>query len=117
MNSADIVHWLGVITAAGAVCLYSAYHRPRIYLRGRDAITWSIHALALGFIFGIGVIIGRYGFYGDAIKPAWMVLHVSLVTVLYMGALTYHGFVCTIAEDAAVSFAKQGTQDLTTSRG
>jgi hypothetical protein len=111
MNSADIVHWVGVVAAAGALFLYSAYHRPQVYLRWRDAITWSIHALALGFIFGIGVIIGRYGVYGDAIKPAWMVLHLSLVTGLYIAALAYHRFVCTIAEDVAASFAQQRSRN------
>ena len=64
-----MVQWLGMVTAAACLSAYSAYHHPAIYLRWRDAITCSIHALALGFIFGIGVIIGRYGFYGDAIEP------------------------------------------------
>jgi hypothetical protein len=107
MTSIDLMNGLGTIVAAATLSLLCAHRHPDVYLRARDGVTLSIHALALGFIFGIGVIIGRYGFEGAVIKPTWMALHLTLVITLYMGALTYHRVLCAIAEKGPDGFAQQ----------
>jgi hypothetical protein len=98
MSLAEIVHWFAVIGASGGLSLYLAHHYPSMYLRWYAEIAWSIHALALSFIFGIGVVIGLYRHSGDVINPMWIGTHVTLVTLLYMGILLYHDFLRTIAE-------------------
>ena len=111
MTSGDLVHWLGLIAMVSSLLLFGAYRRPALYLQCRDGFTLSIHALALGFVFGIGVIIGRYGFEGGLIKPMWMALHLTMIIVLYMGALSYHGMLCAIAETVS-----RGTEQIARNR-
>jgi hypothetical protein len=82
-------------------CFYCAHSYPATYLRWQDGITWGTHALSLGLIFGIGVIVGRYGFVKEvsSVIAHWLIVCAPIVISLYVATLLYHQFLCTLAED------------------
>jgi hypothetical protein len=86
--------------AFGLGCLYMAHEHPQRYLRLHDTIAWSIHAVSLGLLFGMGVIVGRYGFSAEAggVIAQWLIVYAPVATCAYVLALLYHRALCTLAE-------------------
>jgi hypothetical protein len=91
---------LVAFAAFGIGCLYIAHEHPQRYLRLHDTIGWSIHAVSLGLLFGMGVIVGRYGFSAEAggVIVHWLIVYAPIVTCAYVFGLLYHGALCTLAE-------------------
>ena len=105
-----MLHWLiAFITFCGA-SIYVARSCPATYLRWQDAIAWAIHALWFGFVFGIGVIIGRYGFldYTSAVIADWLMVYAPIVTCSYVALLLYHAYLRTIAQHRRDSMQQGG---------
>ena len=80
MSASSIIESVALLSALSGICFHVARAYPQAYLRCEDAIAWATHAVWLGLIFGMGVIVGRYGFVDDsarAIAP-WLMVYVPV---------------------------------------
>jgi hypothetical protein len=95
-----VMHWFIVFSTLCGASFYVAHSYPAMYLRCQDGIAWGTHALSLGLIFGMGVVVGRYGFVKDAssVIAHWLIVCAPIVICAYVAILLYHSFLCTLAE-------------------
>jgi len=96
-----MLHSFILLSTFCGASFYCAHMYPRTYLRWQDGITWGTHALSLGLIFGMGVIVGRYGFVKEvsSVIADWVIVCAPIVISLYVATLLYHRFLCTLAEE------------------
>jgi hypothetical protein len=96
----SVMHWFIVFSTLCGAFFYVAHFYPAMYLRWQDGIAWGTHALSLGLIFGMGIIVGRYGFVQDAssVIAHWLIVCAPIAICAYIAILLYHSFLCTLAE-------------------
>ena len=106
-----MLHAFIALIAVCGVSIYVARSRPATYLQWQDAVAWAIHALWFGFVFGVGVIIGRYGFldYTSAVIADWIMLYAPVVTSCYVALLLYHTYLRAFAEQRRAYLQRRGS--------
>ena len=107
VTATDISQWFVFCATAAGLCFYSAHHYPALFLKWTSAITFTTHALALSFVFGIGVVVGRYGFVEETARmtAVWMIQYMPVVLFMYFAMLQYQRLLCAIAEKRTASAA------------
>ena len=105
-----MLHGFIILVAFVGAFTWVARSCPTAYLRCHEALAWAVHALWFGFVFGMGIIIGRYGFveYTSAVVADWLATYGPLVTCCYVALLLYQTYLRTIAEQRQAYLQRDG---------